>query len=62
MSSSETDCIIDKGRKQHVQPLSTLREINRGAWDGQLIEEIRKMFPDECEKQGSDSACYRPLA
>ena len=60
--SHETACIIAEGSKASVQPLSKLREINLGAWDGQAIEDVRSLYTGEYEKRGADMVYYRPPA
>jgi broad specificity phosphatase PhoE len=60
--SFETARIIAGGRNESVQPLSKLREINMGAWDGQPINEIRRLCHDEYEKRDRDIVYYRPPA
>jgi alpha-ribazole phosphatase len=60
--SHETACIIAEGRKAPVQPLSKLREINLGAWDGQAIDDVRSHYVGEYEKRGADMVYYRPPA
>jgi len=58
----ETACIIAEGRKAPVQPLSKLREINLGAWDGQAMDDVRSLYAGEYEKRGADMVYYRPPA
>lgn len=60
--SHETACIIAEGRSAPVQPLSKLREINMGAWDGQAMDDVRSHYAGEYEKRGSDMVYYRPPA
>ena len=60
--SYETACIIAEGRDIAVQSLNKLREINLGAWDGQPIEDVRRLYPGEYEKRGGDLVYYRPPA
>ena len=60
--SHETACIIAEGRTAPVQPLSKLREINLGAWDGQAIDNVRSLYMGEYEKRGADMVYYRPPA
>ena len=35
------------------------RELNMGTWDGELIEDIRRRFPDEYAKRGEDILNFR---
>jgi len=58
--SYETACIISDGRNVPVQSLHKLREINLGAWDGQPVAEVGRIYPGEYEKRGADLVCYRP--
>jgi probable phosphoglycerate mutase len=60
--SYETACIIADGRATPVQSLHKLREINLGAWDGQPIADVRRLYPGEYEKRGADLVYYRPPA
>jgi probable phosphoglycerate mutase len=60
--SFETACIIAGGRSESVQPLTKLREINMGAWDGQPINDICRLCPDEYEKRDRDMVYHRPPA
>jgi len=58
--SHETACIVARGRGEAVRPLSRLREINLGVWDGQSMDEVRRRYPAEYEKRGADMVYYRP--
>ena len=58
--SYETAAIIARGRNEAVRPLSKLREIGLGSWDGLPISEVRRLYPAEYEKRGADMAYYRP--
>jgi probable phosphoglycerate mutase len=60
--SHETACIIAEGRNAPVQPLTKLREINMGAWDGQAMDDVRAHYSGEYEKRGADMVYYRPPA
>ena len=42
-----------------VVPDKLFREMAMGAWDGELIEDIKKKFPGEYEKRGDDIRNYR---
>jgi probable phosphoglycerate mutase len=57
--SYETACIIAEGRIEPVQPLSKLREINLGGWDGLTFDEVRRFYPSEYGKRGADLVSYR---
>ena len=58
--SYETACIIAEGHSAQVQSLHKLREINLGAWDGQLTADVRRLYPGEYEKRGADLVYCRP--
>lgn len=60
--SYETACIIAEGRSAAVQSLHKLREINLGAWDGQPVDDVLRLYPGEHEKRGADLVYYRPPA
>jgi probable phosphoglycerate mutase len=57
--SLETAAIIAEGRSAPVQPLSKLREINLGGWDGLTFDEVRRFFPTEYQKRGTDLVSFR---
>ena len=42
-----------------VVPDKLLREMAMGAWDGELIEDIKAKFPEEYAKRGDDPRNYR---
>lgn len=58
--SHETACILAEGSRVPVLPLPRLREINLGGWDGQSIADVRRLYPHEYEKRGTEMAYYRP--
>jgi len=39
--------------------VAAFRELNMGVWDGELIEDIKRRFPDEYVKRGDDILDYR---
>ena len=39
--------------------IPAFRELNMGVWDGELIEDIRRRFPDEYAKRGENILSYR---
>ena len=39
--------------------VAAFRELNMGVWDGELIEDIRRRFPDEYAKRGDNILNYR---
>lgn len=43
-----------------ARPVSELREIGLGAWEGQTVAEVRARFPGEYEARGRDIAGFRP--
>ena len=42
-----------------IAAVPAFRELNMGEWDGELIEDIRRRFPDEYVKRGEDILNYR---
>ncbi|MDR0310898.1 MAG: histidine phosphatase family protein [Acidobacteriota bacterium] len=42
-----------------IANVAAFRELNMGVWDGKLIEDIRRQFPDEYVKRGDDILNYR---
>jgi len=58
--SVETARIIGRRVKAPLSILPDLREIDLGLWDGLPISEVRRLFPKEYAKRGSDLAGYRP--
>jgi broad specificity phosphatase PhoE len=42
-----------------VTDTAAFRELNMGVWDGELIEDVRRRFPDEYAKRGDDILNYR---
>lgn len=58
--SFETASIISEGLAIPVTQVPELREISLGEWDGCLIKDIRKRYPDPWRSRGSDMAGYRP--
>ena len=58
--SVETAEIIAGNRQEAVRPLSELREINLGRWDGLPMHEVRCRYPEEFEKRGAGLVNYRP--
>jgi probable phosphoglycerate mutase len=55
----ETAEIIAKNLNVPVGPDKLFREMAMGSWDGELIEDIRRKFPEEYAKRGEDSRNYR---
>jgi len=41
-----------------IVDVAAFRELNMGIWDGELIEDIRRRFPDEYAKRGEDILNY----
>jgi alpha-ribazole phosphatase len=54
--SLETARLIAGPRADEVKPLSGLREIFMGQWDGQPMDEVKKSFPREYRCRGEDIA------
>jgi probable phosphoglycerate mutase len=42
-----------------ITDVAAFRELNMGVWDGELIEDVRRRFPDEYVKRGEDILNYR---
>ena len=42
-----------------IVDVAAFRELNMGVWDGKLIEDIKRLFPDEYVKRGDDILNYR---
>jgi probable phosphoglycerate mutase len=42
-----------------IADVAAFRELSMGVWDGKLIEDIRRRFPDEYVKRGDDILNYR---
>ena len=66
LRARETAEIISAARHEISMPagvpiinVPAFRELNMGAWDGELIEDIRRRFPDEYVKRGDDILNYR---
>jgi probable phosphoglycerate mutase len=55
----ETAEIIAEKLHVPVEPDKLFREMAMGNWDGELIEDIRRKFPEEYEKRGTDRRNYR---
>jgi broad specificity phosphatase PhoE len=55
----ETAEIIAKNLNVPVEADKLFREMAMGSWDGELIEDIRRKFPEEYAKRGEDTRNYR---
>ena len=53
------DIIAEKFGGIPVRPDILFREMAMGSWDGELIEDIKKKFPEEYAKRGDDLRNYR---
>lgn len=60
--SIQTAQIIAGNQSGRIEPLADLREINLGEWDGRLMEDIRKTFPEAWARRGAEITTYRPPA
>jgi alpha-ribazole phosphatase len=60
LRTRQTAEIIARGRKQPVQTVAELREIDLGEWDGISRDELETRFPDEWGKRGADLEGYKP--
>jgi probable phosphoglycerate mutase len=56
----ETARIVAGRRGLRIRPVSALREIDLGDWDGLTVAEVRRRFPGEYERRGRDLVTYRP--
>jgi probable phosphoglycerate mutase len=56
----ETARIVAGRRGLRIRPVSDLREIALGTWDGLAMHEVRRRFPDAYECRGRDIFNYRP--
>ncbi len=57
--SRRTAELIAAGRGIAVTPLSGLREISHGRWEGCTFADIARRYPDEFRARGADIAYYR---
>lgn len=48
-----------KRRNIMIVPVSRLREMSLGEWDGRYIREIREQYPDEYRKRGENLLTYK---
>lgn len=58
--SAATARIISESRALEPVAVRDLREINMGLWEGLAFEEVRRSYPGEFKKRGSDIVNYRP--
>jgi len=58
--SVETARIILGDRAGEVTPLTAMREVSMGLWEGLSMEEARRRFPEEYESRGAGPASHRP--
>ena len=59
LRARETAEIISARSGVPITDVPAFRELNMGAWDGELIEDIRRRFPDEYVKRGDNILNYR---
>ncbi len=57
--SIETARIIVRDRPLSIEALPELDEIDLGRWDGLPVDKVRRCFPLEYERRGTDLANYR---
>lgn len=55
----KTADILTEDRELTVNLCSNMREINMGDWDGVLIDEIRKNYPQAYEERGKNILTYK---
>ena len=58
----ETARIVAAGRSTPISPLTGLREINLGQWDGMSFRQIKERWPEAYRKRGMEIARFRPPA
>lgn len=58
--SAATARIISENHGLEPVMVEGLREIDMGSWEGLSFDEVRRSFPGEFEKRGSDIVNYRP--
>lgn len=56
----ETAHIISAGRETPVLSLPGLREISMGSWEGLPMDQVKRSFPMEYARRGSEIAEFRP--
>ena len=56
----ETARILCADRPIIVNPMSGLREINLGGWDGMTFRRVRERWPDAFRQRGAEIARFRP--
>ena len=57
----ETARIIAAGDDE-IETLSGLREIDLGQWEGELVSEVKRRWPEAYRQRGLDMAGFRPPA
>jgi alpha-ribazole phosphatase len=55
-----TASIIGEKQESQLEVKKELREIDMGVWDGMTFASVRRSYPGEYEKRGSDLINYRP--
>ncbi len=58
--SKVTASIIAGARKQNVEIIPELREINLGDWEGMEIEQVKRVFAEQWRMRGMEIGNYRP--
>jgi alpha-ribazole phosphatase len=58
--SHQTAKIIAGDKRERIEIVPQLREIDLGAWDGLRMAEVQERFPLEWERRGEDLTGYRP--
>jgi probable phosphoglycerate mutase len=58
--AEETARIIAGEKHTAVRPISQLREIHLGQWEGLPMSHVRRHFPEEWKRRGEDISNYKP--
>ncbi len=58
--AEETARIIAGDKHTAVRPMSKLREIHLGQWEGLPMAHVRRQFPEKWQRRGEDISNYKP--
>lgn len=56
----ETSRIIASDRPAAIEPMTALREIHLGDWEGLSFDQVSRRWPDDFRQRGMDLARFRP--